>query len=453
MTYDEALSLFRRGRFCELISAYHHGQLATAREASLRVLVAYVAAHTDDVSTATQLLSPIAGNQSTAAVRSQTDATLGLLSWRSGDFDNARQHFQSAVRHGRASHDDERTAWAYLHLFRFLLEAQPAESLTATLGEVRAAVIRAGVPYLTAYLHVCVATLEGQRGRLEESLRHCDIAESLLELQPNAWVLGASLINRACIACFQCDFNLALKLNQAAIELASTNGSIRNRLAAQVTSAHILMLSGQYDEAEQLLSVLLTDPKIDGIRAISAADTLARLYLAVGNVDKCDEILSRINFSFHVNGNDSIYVKRWAALTRTKLLLRRGEHKSAAVWLERVQMACRVTGDSAFEAASQLLLSESASHESNEAECCRHLLAAHDAGIRRQTDFQGQLNYSLSRFTRITSPELVSRLIHQRATARLHTQTITQLTLLTHLPQSLTSPLSLIWRQASVCNW
>ena len=268
--------------------------------------------------------------------------------------------------------------------------------------------------HLTAYLHVCVATLEGQRGRLQEAERHCVIAESLLSVKPNAWVLGASLINRACIACFQCDFNLALQYNQAAIDLTKINGSVRNRLAAEVTSAHILMLSGRYVDAERMLDTALADPSINGMRAVSAADTLARMHLAVGDLNKCDEVLSRIDFSFDASGTSSIYVKRWAALTRAKLLLRRGDYKSAASWIKRVQEACSGTGDEAFEAASQLLLSESADRQNDVAECCSRLLAAHHAGIRRQTDFQGQLNHSLSRFVTSTSPEL-SDVLSRRA--------------------------------------
>ena len=140
MTHDDALGLFRTGQFRELLSAYQRGQLATEPSSPLRAIVAYVAAHTDDATTATFLLAPFAAKAPTPVVRLQADTTLGLLSWRQGDFDRAHQHFISAVKHGRESKDHEQTAWALLHLFRFALEAQPDASLRPMLAEVRTAV-------------------------------------------------------------------------------------------------------------------------------------------------------------------------------------------------------------------------------------------------------------------------------------------------------------------------
>jgi hypothetical protein len=76
----------------------------------------------------------------------------------------------------------------HLHLFRFAADAQPSEALGVILPETRKAVTRAGRPSLTAYLHNCVATFEGHRGHFDEAHRHCELADSLLETEPNAWV-------------------------------------------------------------------------------------------------------------------------------------------------------------------------------------------------------------------------------------------------------------------------
>ena len=51
------------------------------------------------------------------------------------------------------------------------------DALTAMLSQVRRVVTRAGDAQVRAYLHASVSVLEGQTGRLNEALRHCDIAD------------------------------------------------------------------------------------------------------------------------------------------------------------------------------------------------------------------------------------------------------------------------------------
>jgi len=275
--------------------------------------------------------------------------------------------------------------------------------------------MRAAVPYLSAYLHICVSALEGQRGHLDEAWRHCDIAESLLELESNAWVLGASLVNRGCIACLRCEFKDAAEYNRAAVELTNINGSMRNRAAAEITLGHIQMLSGDFERAQRTLTTALRDPYLKGLRTIGAADSLARVYLALGDLDKCDATLALLNFS--VNQEDaatnSVYAKRWAALTRTKLLMRRGHLEEALGWLANLETQSRELGDLPFTAAVHLLTAQTLARTGRTAECADRMIRADAAGVRRNRDLQGHFYHSIGSIVADQSIHLAQRMQHR----------------------------------------
>jgi len=416
MTYEDSLKLFRKGHFRELIDGFKSTGTATRHaEPKLRILFAYVLALTDETSLAATL-SNVDHSTLAPSVRSQAETTIGLINWRMGDLDSTWHHLQSGLRWARESGDAERIAWAHLHLFRFAIEAQPLDVLMGLLRDVRAAVVRAAIPYLTAYLHICVSALEGQRGHLDEAWRHCDIAESLLELEPNAWVLGASLVNRGCIACLRCDFKEATEYNRAAVELTRVNGSMRNRAAADITSGHIQMLSGEFEKAQRTLNAALKDPYVRGLRTIGAADSLARVYLALGEFDKCDSTLALVNFSDKQDDTttNSVYARRWAALTRAKLLIRRGHLDEALSWLYDLETQSSQLGDGPFTAAVHLLIAQTLARAGRTAECADRILRADIAGITRSRDLQGQFYHSVGNIVAGDSTQ-VGRQLKDRA--------------------------------------
>ena len=208
MTYDDAVKLFRKGHFRELINGFKESGRCQGLDPNSRILFAYVLALCGQTSLATAVIR-IEDHKADARLRSQIDATLGTISWWSGDQESASKHLHCAIQGACESKNLEWIAWTHLHLFRFAVDARPAHVLDVMLPDVRKAVIRAGIPSLTAYLHNCVATLEGYRGHVDEASRHCDIADSLLETDPNAWILAGILMNRGCLATVRCEFREA----------------------------------------------------------------------------------------------------------------------------------------------------------------------------------------------------------------------------------------------------
>src|SRR5262245_7003458 len=325
MTYDDALKLLRRGHFRDLINSFtEHNQF---RDADLRsrVLFAYVLALTGRTSAASSALA-FDVSKVPAPLRCQVEAALGIVSWWSGDHDSAWTHLRCAVQRASELRDVEWIARMYLHLFRFALDARPSEALGVILPGTRKAVTRAGRPSLTAYLHNCVATFEGHRGHLDEAFRHCELADSLLETDPNAWISCGILINRGCIATLCCEFRDAARHFRAAMDGAEVCGSTHMQAIAESNSAWVELLTGQFRKAEEKLKTTLSNTSHVGT-SIGTLDLLARVYLAQGQLDKCEEILGPMMSDRPVQY--STYETRWAALTRAKLLYRRGQLNDA----------------------------------------------------------------------------------------------------------------------------
>ena len=300
VNYQDADRLFRKGEFLELlrIAAATPG-LNSEVDARVRVIVAHAAALTGNLKGAIDLVSLNTSPQASPNIRARAESILGIVSQRRGDVDSSQRHFHNAIRYANESKDAERIAWTHLHLYRLLVEGHPMDALVAMLSKVRKAVTRVGDPQLSAYLHASVSVLEGQTGRLNEALRHCDIADSLLKVAPNAWLSGSVHLNRACIASLGCHFDLAAECIANARELTAKSGAI-NIAYSEANLGLVETLRGRFDKAQAAFSRVLAseNPVLASEKPafafLAALESLARLYLAIGNLEGCEEALSRI---------------------------------------------------------------------------------------------------------------------------------------------------------------
>ena len=211
-----------------------------------------------------------------------------------GDVDSARNRFHLAIRHAQDSKDPERIAWAHLHLYRLLVEGHPMDALSAMLPEVRRVVTRAGDAQVSAYLHASVSVLEGQTGRLSEALRHCDIADSLLRLAPNAWLSGNVFLIRACIACLGCHFDLAAECIAAARELTAKSGHVFGMASWEANLGHVEALRGRFEKAHAAFRHVLGTTGKSAFAVLAASESFARLCLSIGDLEECQQALDRI---------------------------------------------------------------------------------------------------------------------------------------------------------------
>ena len=155
----EALdALFKNGHYGELIQSAAVEGGASSLEPHKRVIVAHALVLTGALGEAASLLTARDG-AIPQKLKARIEQVLGLCCQARGDVLEALQHFSSAMRLATESRDVERKAWTHLGLFRLQMHTEPAESISATLREVRRSVTAAGDPHVTAYLHVCVAVL------------------------------------------------------------------------------------------------------------------------------------------------------------------------------------------------------------------------------------------------------------------------------------------------------
>ena len=172
LKHEEAARLFRTGQFAQLIGQSGHNQTERRNlEPQLRAIVANAMALVGELENAKALARMDRETSRPSAVRSQAESTLASIEFRNGDIGLAIQHARAAVRFAHESSDPERIAWAQLHLLRLSIDVGPWDAIAAMLPDVRRVVARAGVPQVTAYLHNCVAMMEGQTGRLDEARR------------------------------------------------------------------------------------------------------------------------------------------------------------------------------------------------------------------------------------------------------------------------------------------
>ncbi len=412
LTSQIADRLFRLGEFAELIASSDLSQLAINRlDPSVRLILAHALAFTGDLDKSRELVLADSDSDLPTGHRSRAKLVLGLVEEASGSMPEARRHFQSAVRLAYESRDDERVAWAYLHLLRHMIEGQPMDVVAPILSEVRRAVTRVGMPQTSAYLHQCVSVLEGQTGRLEEARRHCDIAESLLALSPNVWLDSTNLNHRACIAALSCKFGEALKYSNASRELAERCGLARSRAIGDSNIGHVRLMLGQYGQASQALARVIGSPRTSRLASLGASEGQARVHLARNELDECQAILTSIEEQAIRNqALASSYPVRWAAITNARLFLRQGKARLAADLLADIEERSREIRDTPFSIAIHVTRAQALARDGQIAGACRQLVLADQEGATKFRELQGQYDYAAAGVLSGFSPSLENHL-------------------------------------------
>src|SRR5688572_2331805 len=172
-------ALNRTGDYGTIVRAFGSTAQLRGSDGLTRVTVAHAYAITGNFDTAWKLAAQESKSSDTR-LHARAFYTLALISQARGDLDAAEQQLRSAIGAGESCLQWHEAAWAQITLFRLLHGPRSRHTDSPSLGLVRRLVARAANVHVSAYLHVCVASVEGQAGRLDESLRHCEIAESLL---------------------------------------------------------------------------------------------------------------------------------------------------------------------------------------------------------------------------------------------------------------------------------
>jgi DNA-binding NtrC family response regulator/tetratricopeptide (TPR) repeat protein len=397
--------LFDGGEYAELLKLAGRNTSERRRlEPRQRVLVALAAAFVGELREA-QDLAAIDRASSSPAIRARAETALAISAWRNRTLDIALQHAGRACAHATDSGDARLRAWTALHLFRLRLETESAEEVSSSLGAVRTRVTAAGDPQATAYLHNCVAVAEGHAGRLDQAARHLEISRSMLDLAPNHWVAATVLVNAGCLEVLRCDLDKAAELLAAGRALAGKCGYGQLRLAAETTLGGLHLLTGQFDDARKLLTFVLETEAPASFTGVRAAESLARVCLAEGNLDASEQYLAKASVAVS-NPALSIYYVRWAALTHVRLMIRRGNLSGALALLRKVEGAAEEFHDQPLLEITSVCSAHVLGGLGRDAESARRLVQYFNVDANHNPELQPYYHYACSSLVSSTMPDL-----------------------------------------------
>ena len=383
LTSAEIDAMSRKGEYGQLIRATTHGDGLPGRacDPHLRATIAHAHAMTGNFDLAWRLASIELRSESVLA-RCRALHTIGLVCHARGELESAEENLQNALRMAQECGDWAQAAWAHLALFRLMRGTKGSASTSVTLADLRKSVAKAADPHVSSYLHVCVASLEGQAGRFDEALRHCDVAESLLCESPNVWLTANIHLNRAAISLVQCDFQRSAMNIRSGRELAVRVGDTRSVLMFDTNSAHVEMAVGHFDNARRILTRLLDLPEVSSVTLLGVIDGLARLELTLDELDACDSTLRRAEQCVEERPSLSMnYSARWAEVTRIKLLLKLGRDSDAISQLEHLEKATHTTRDEPLRAILNLLAAQARWRTGDRRLAAARILTAGMSGI------------------------------------------------------------------------
>ena len=241
------------------------------------------------------------------------------------------------------------------------------------LPEVRNVVTRAADLQISAYLHDSIALMEVANGRLSEAQRHIKLARSLLESDPNAWLLQVVEISSFFVAFLENDYTTASEHLRSARSLLTTTGD-QDRALIEGNDAHALTVTGKYEVAIRRLGQVAESTAVRP--ALAALEGMARAYLAMDDLDKCDSALARYEEGIAKDpGVEAEFVGRWTDVTRVKLLLRKSKISDAVVYVSDALERVRTREDRLLLAFLRSLRVESLARSGSLGEASREIVA------------------------------------------------------------------------------
>jgi DNA-binding NtrC family response regulator len=325
---EKTQDLFDKGHFSAISQSVGNDVKHLKRlPPELRLLVAKVFLYTGKLSAACDLVDSLNRSTASPSVVAGSHIVSGLIRKREGRIEEASAEFRQACRCAKDAGDRVQSAWAHAHLFRLLADGHAETELSSLLADARRSSAKAGEPHITAYLHDSVAAMEARRGRAVEAERHLRVARNLLSLRPNAWLEQLLALNASCMAVMDCNSEAFFKHSADARRLAQITGHVNSDLTIETNDAYVALVSGRFERASALLEKVLQSPESGHIE-LGALETFARMHLALGDLEKCEEALERLE-SLRQHRLSASYHFRQAAALRVRLLIRRKEFAAA----------------------------------------------------------------------------------------------------------------------------
>ena len=382
---ESAQESFDTGHFSSVSQpAVEIGSLHRLQPLELRLLVAQAFVFTGRVKEAATLANSFPPSSTAIGLLAGAQIVLGLIKKREGQIEAASTSFRQAARYAKDAGDRRQLAWAQAHLFRLMADGHAETELTGLLAEARSSCAAAGDPHIVAYLHDSVAAMETRRGRTLEAQRHLRVARSLIALRPNAWLEQLVALNASCIAIVDCDPAAFTKFSSEARALARITGHVNSERAMETNDAYVALLGGHFEYAEALLGKILRSPATRHIE-LAALESVARMHLALGHLDKCEDALQKLE-ALKAQHLTLSYSFRTASAIKVRLLIRRGQFEQAVALADAELAQFATVNDLSSQAALMLLKATALARIGKEGACAKELL---DANLLGATSFRG----------------------------------------------------------------
>jgi DNA-binding NtrC family response regulator/tetratricopeptide (TPR) repeat protein len=420
-TYDTANKLAEQGEFGALrqMAEPYLGNPRTIDPSTL-VLVAHALVYTGEGRRALSLLATLNLESGTVDLnRSRARLVLGLANRAAGSMTIALSQLQRAHHLAQESGSLEDIAWAHVYLFRHMIDSHPVDLAPAMLPAVKASVAKTGSSHILAFLHQSVAVLEGHNGRLREALRHCERAESLLSLSPNAWLHCGNQQNRAAILAAQCQFAEALRILEPLRRTALLHGLTNDVVKAESNIGHVLWATGEHGQAIEMLRRVVAAPSTSRLASIYALESIAQAHLWRGEFERCEEVLKEFESAAAQDAElASNYALRRTALTKARLLLSTDRAEEAIDYLAHVEERYRGTTDAT---GLSILTSQALARCGRFSEASYQLNRAEQLGVTSIREAQGRF-YDAAAAVVANSDRGLASALAGRATAIWHVQ-------------------------------
>ena len=193
------------------------------------------------------------------------------------------------------------------------------------------------------------------------------------------------------MALLNCEFDSARDFISRAREAAARSGHSQTATAVQSNLGHLHLLVGEFVRAREAFTLLLDHPHAGHFTRLAAADGLARVHLALGELEACAAALGFIDKHSGEGARlKSTYQTRWATITRARLLIRLGTPQEAIADLTVAEEASETLGDLPLAAAIQLTHAQALAAARVSDGIAYRLLRASELGITGIRELQAQ---------------------------------------------------------------
>jgi tetratricopeptide (TPR) repeat protein len=297
-----------------------------------------------DASTLVESLRKVRGLS--PAQRGRCEFILSRAYSQKGDHDATMQCLQRSLILAREGHDLEQACWAELRLLGLIADREGPEAAGGLISTLRRDVTQLGVASVTAALHVFVAMLAGKRGYVANARHHTRIAKAILSASPHAWLETWTYSNEIALCLLTGDLQSALSFTDRVMPLAQQSGAPFLMAGVWANLGNVFLARGDLNRAGDHLARAVNLLPGDSESAAAVQESLARLSLAKGDLQRCRELLALLERSARSRNTAGLYVHRHAQLTNIELLVREGRVGIALEVVERViELSSRSSDD------------------------------------------------------------------------------------------------------------